>query len=615
MSGLAGVFANNETSVDTTEVDAMLDLLKHRGPDSLAVWQDDNIVLGHRLLANLDTADLGAQPIVSPDGVGVLVYDGKVYNFDQLRCELKAEGITFRSYGDAEVVLHALHHWGAERAIPRFNGMFSIAYVDLRCRTLWLARDRLGIKPLVTMYLNNRLLFASEVKALRAHPQCAVHLRAEKLLQWLAEPRQQSHCLLFDRLEDVAPGSWWRVDESSVSRHAYFTLPEAVDSRRIVGAAGAGTAGLVDRFETLLDASVRTHLVSDTPVAAMCSGGVDSSLIAALASKHDPGIVGYVADIPATGEAETAERVGNHLGVKIKRVPLDRALFLRLWPLAVQHSDGPLFHASDVALLAVAQKCHQDGNKVLLTGEGSDEFFGGYDWHRATLRQWRKIEGLRGLLTRPARRCMKQAALDSMPFRPSWGWTADSRVLLSMGVETSLSPPDLLSYLSSVQPASERALIGHCIHETRMHLPWLLHRHDRMGMAASIEMRVPFIENNLIDFALHLPPGARIKGRHGKWVVKEAAARHLPRKVVYAKKKGFPVPAACWRGCEGILVGGLLAKLFGWNEVMAEKIIGRLADNNLLGFHLVGLELWLRLVSGEEPEALGQVLLQLGDTR
>lgn len=615
MCGIAGIFVSDGAQVDGTPVETMLDTLEHRGPDSRSVWQDTSVVLGHCRLTILDPTELAAQPMATPDGKGVVAYNGEVYNFRELRLELKAEGVSFRSESDTEVVLHALHLWGPERAIPLFNGMFSIAYFDMRSRTLWLARDRLGIKPLVTMRFDNKLVFASEVKALRAHPQCVPRLSPEKLLQWLAEPRQQPHSLLLDGVEDVAPGSWWRINSDGVASETYYKLPEAVDPERISRAARSGTFGLVDRFEGLLDASVRAHLVSDVPVAAMCSGGVDSSLITALASKYNQGIVGYVADIPSTGEAEAAETVGRHLGVDIKRVPLERKQFLKLWPLAVQHSDGPLFHASDIALLAVAQQCRQDEVKVLLTGEGSDEFFGGYEWHRATLRQWRKVEGLRALLTKPSRRRMKQAALDRTPFRPAWGWTADSRVLLTMGVETSLSPPDLMSYLSAIMPASERAVMAHCLHETRMHLPWLLHRHDRMGMAASIEMRVPFIENDLIDFAFHLPPGARIKGRQGKWVVKEAAARHLPRHVVYAKKKGFPVPATLWRGCERILLDGMLAKQFGWTDEAVGRIITRLAGNDLLGFHLVGLELWLRLSSGEEPDGLGQELLQLADTR
>jgi asparagine synthase (glutamine-hydrolysing) len=579
----------------------------HRGPDGVGYHVEGAVALGHCRLAIMDLDDTAAQPMPTPDGCGVLTYNGEIYNFRQLRSQLEDEGCEFRSSGDTEVVLNALHRWGAAKALPRFDGMFALAYVDRRTGSLVLARDRMGIKPLLVVQKGDQVVFASEAKALKSL-LCGKQIRTDRIMQWIAEPRQHPHLLFSDEIEEVRPGTWWNVDDAGVRRETYHSVVEALQPARTMAHRPTAKAACV-RLETLLSASVTAHLQADAQVATMCSGGVDSSLIAALARGHRGSIAGYVADLETTGEANAARRVGRHIGVDITPVAVSRHDFLRLWPLAVSSGDGPPFHPSDMALLAVAQRCRSDGIKVLLTGEGADELFAGYSWHHQTWRQWKRTEGVRALLRSRSRLASERAALSRAPFASAWGRQQSHRVLLSLGVETSLSPLRLLDCLSEIEPASERALAAHCLHDLQMHLPWLLHRHDRMGMAASIEMRVPYLQNAIVDFALHLPPFHRIRRGTGKWLLKKVASRYLPRDIVHARKKGFVVPEAYWKGSAALLDGGLLSDVLGWSASTNARVIEALEFDKLLSFHLVGAELWLRLEEGEDTAELGERLV------
>lgn len=610
MCGIAAIIGGDDAARCRDDVAAMLDAVSHRGPDGRAIWQGDGVTFGHCRLAILDTSVRAAQPILTADENGILVYNGEIYNAGALRDRLRADGCTFRSSGDTEVVLQALHHWGPEKAVPLFNGMFAFAYLDRRDGSVRLARDRLGIKPLVIARCDGALLIASEVKALNAHPAFGSSVRTGMIARWIGEPRAPAHLLLAEGVQEVPPGAIWRYADGEIRESRYFAIPEEVDPDRIVAARHARPSSLVDAFEALIEESAVAHMASDAPLATMCSGGVDSSLITAIARRATPGLVAYVADLEGTGEADAAMKVGRHLGVEMRRITLEREAFLRLWPLAVHHADGPLFHASDMALMAVANAARADGFKVLLTGEGADELFGGYHWHATTRRRWLKLEGPRGLLQPPRRKHSRRILLEQQPFASPWPDGGHHRMLIAFGGHPAARQRSLMRHLGAVRPASERALAAACLHDLDAHLRWLLHRHDRMGMAASIEMRVPFLENGLIDFALHLPAGARIRRGTQKWLVRTVAERHLPRSVVHASKKGFPVPPTYWAGCESVLVEGHLEQILGWTREERDALMEDVARNGILAFHLVSLELWLgQRLDGQTPEAQSRRLL------
>jgi asparagine synthase (glutamine-hydrolysing) len=591
----------------------MLVPIAHRGPDGMGIWQEGRVAFGHRRLSILDLSEAADQPMLTADGSGVLTYNGEVYNYRELRGELEREGVKFRSSGDTEVVLQALHQWGPERAVPKFDGMFALAYFDNRAGALWLVRDKVGIKPLLAADTGTELIFGSEAKALLAHPRMQRHLNRHALAKWILSRRLWSNQTLFAGIESLEPGSYWKITEKGIEKHQYFHVLTAVDVDRLVAASSESPTSLVSKFREHLKRSVKLHLASDVLLATTCSGGVDSSLVSAYAKAELPDITGYVADVVWRGsEGNQAERVGRHLGIPVRRIPVDRTRFLELWPYALWYSDRPSFRSSDPALLAVAQACREDGVKVLLTGEGSDELFGGYGWHRETHEEWSRVNSWwRRLLPGHAdKKTLSEAPFSNLIARESWHLR--SRLMIAFGAEGDLLPERLLSLLAPVEPEADRAFIAHGLYDLYQLLSWILDRHDRMGMGASIEMRVPFLENDMFDFAFHLPRRAKLQGKTGKWVVKQAAEEILPAEIVNAPKVMFRVPNRFSNGTEGLLVGGNLSKMLEWPTNTTQAIADSLSDDPGLRFHLVGLELWARMFfNGETPTDLGQKLVAL----
>lgn len=613
MCGVAGIWRRDDGEADRSAVASMLATIVHRGPDGMGIWQEGHVAFGHQRLSILDLTEAAHQPMLTNDGTGALTYNGEVYNYRELRQELEREGLRFRSSGDTEVVLQALHHWGPERALPKFDGMFAFAYSDRREGALWLARDRVGIKPLLAADIGAELIFASEAKALLAHPRMQRRLNRYAMAKWILSRGHLSNETLFDGIESLEPGSYWKITENGIEKRTYFHVLTAVDVERLVAASTENPTTFVSDFRDLLKRSVKLHLASDVPLATTCSGGVDSSLVSAFAKTELSDIVGYVADVSwRGGEGNEAERVGQHLGIPVRRISVDRGRFLELWPFALWHSDRPSIRSSDPALLAVAKACREDGVKVLLTGEGSDELFGGYGWHQSTHEEWSRLESWwrRLLPGHASTKSLAEAPFSNLMARGDPHLR--SRLMLALDADGELLPKRLLSLLSPVEPEADRAFLAHCLYDLNKLLSWILDRHDRMGMAASIEMRVPFLENDMFDFAFHLPRRAKLHDKTGKWVVKKAAAEILPSDIVYAPKTMFRVPNRFSKGTERLLVGGMLPEMLEWPANTTNEIVDLLSNDGSMRFSLVGLELWARMFfGGESPVDLGERLVAL----
>ncbi|MFV1958878.1 MAG: asparagine synthase (glutamine-hydrolyzing), partial [Planctomycetota bacterium] len=615
MCGIAGIWGKREDEPAAgAALEPMLDRILHRGPDDRGRWDGPGTALGHVRLSILDPTARAHQPMVTPDGRGVLVYNGETYNFRALRRELEAEGVAFTSAGDTEVVLHALVHWGPRRAISRLNGMFAFAFLEVEEDVLWLARDRLGIKPLYVARPGSQLLFASEVKALLAHPAVERRPSWRHWATYLLRGWVEGRATAFEGVESLEPGSWWRVErDGSMQVHRHFHVLENLDVDRLIRTEREDPAAAVDRFERALQESVEAHLQSDVPLGTICSGGVDSSLITAYARDTYPDLVAYVADVSdgrdGEGEGAQARRVGRHLGVPMRTVPVDRTCFLRRWPQAVYHEDAPNFHPSDAALLELTDRCRRDGVEVLLTGEGSDELFGGYGWYAKTERMWRRR---RGFLWRLRHRRRLRGDAVKLALGPLYTDFARHdpmvrlRLMALLDTNAEVRPQRLMERLAAVVPVEDRALLVHGLDDLERYLTPILMRHDRCGMAAALEMRVPFLENHLIDLGLHAPRRWKLHRGRGKWIVKEAAMRRLPKDVVHAPKKGFPVPRAFARGAEGLLRGGALAELQGWSPRTLDAYLALTPADPGLSFRLASLELWARIFfRSEDPEELG----------
>lgn len=605
MCGIAGVWRKHSPigARDLSDVARMMQALVHRGPDDHGSWNGGRLALGHRRLTIIDPSPAAREPMLTASGQGVLVYNGEVYNYRALRAALEAEGNVFRTVSDTEVVLQALHHWGPDKAVPLFDGMFSFAYFDLRDETLWLCRDRLGIKPMSVAVTDDRMIFASEDKAILACEGFAGDIDTREITLRLAWQSRDSSFSLFDKIERLPPAGLWKITDDGVEKRSFWHVLDVLETARI-NDDRASDPDRISALEKLIEDSIEIHCIADTSVATACSSGVDSGLITALAKRFRPEIHGYVVD-PLIGrsEAENAERTGRHVGVPLRRVPLDKDRFFELWPRMVWHLESDGWHASRPALLALTEQCRADGIKVLLTGEGADELFGGYDWQAASMKLWRSWSWPQRLFQSKRSLDRKFKRLRRAPYAISMGGGKGSdrnAMLRALSPELNFLQTKLFDRLEPVTPLSDRAFLGSCLQDLYGHLQDLLHRHDRLSMAASVELRVPFLENRLIDFAIHLPRRHKYRDKTGKWLLKKVAEKHIPRQNVYAKKVGFDMSPDFSAGAQGLLRKGFLRDAMKWPASSLEDLVELAARDESSRMRLVGMELFLRLYAGGE---------------
>ncbi len=666
MSGIAGFWNLDGRDADPAILTAMLARLRHRGPDDEGRWLEGPIALGHRRLGVRGlspasagsgaaafpglrtTASEGRQPVAIGDGEAVLCQSGEIFNHLELRCDLEKEGCRFHSRSDIEVVLHALHRWGPVQAAPRFNGMFALAFHDRRARALYLIRDRLGIVPLYFYRSPDFIAFGSEIKAVLSHPAVPAEpdLRAVTILAY--HERLDGPETPFREVEAVLPGSILRVTPERTESITWFDLLRDLDVARIArgqaffpktdrsARAGSRPGPGADRFdaaaghlEELLGASVDLHLRGGAPLAAMCSGGIDSSLLTALARERRPDLVAYVADIEGVGgeEHRRASLVCRHLGVELRPVSVTWDACLRLWPMAVLHNDQPLYFANDIACALLARTAREDGFQGLLSGEGADELFGGYRWHASAHATWRRrrwharlwpdVPPLR-TLGRLGRRLapLDLPLLARQPFRHVDDDLAARReiraALLLDGGRRYLRQAALFQRLADLPRLEDRAFLARCFDDVYIHLGSLLPSRNKMFLAASVELRVPYLETALIDFGLHLPPDYKFDGRRGKRLSRLLIRRRLPAAISHAPKIGFELPQAMWNRTAGLLDDGMVREYFRWGASEMAAVHEHLRRDPYFVFTLVGLEIWARLFfGGASPEDLGETLARV----
>ncbi len=627
MCGIVGFWNQNGHAAQENLLERMLSRIRYRGPDDQGTWVDGPVGLGHCRLSILDLSSRGHQPFLTADGQGVLTYNGEVYNFPELRKELQAEGVRFVSTSDTEVVLYALHRWGPEKAVPRFNGMFALAYFGRRTGTLWLARDRVGIKPLYLARYGSCLAFASEIKALLAHPDIPAHPDTHSLASFMTYQRFEGTWTPFEHVTDVRAGSLLKITPQAVVEETiYFDVMRDFDVDRLLEVSRRDPRALVAEFEAVFAESVRMHLISDAPLATMCSGGIDSSLVTAFAKQYKPDVVAYVANVKGVvSEGAKAQLVGKHLGIRVRQVDVEQDDLLRLWPTAIWHGDQPNCHANDMPYILVVRACHADGIKVVLTGEGSDELFGGYPWQVKAYEMWRKrrlharfipdhpLFRLAGRF-HPKLMPVKLQPLGRDPFfrQEQLDYSQDlfRQACVTDGGRRLLRHEALFQKLERVELLEDRAFLARAFEDWYGNLQAVLHRNDRISMSASIEARVPFLENRMMDLGMHFPRRMKYYNGQTKWVVKEAGYKKLPRGIVHAPKVHFAVPMETWGRAANLLNGGMTATLFKWGAQETQAIVARAQTVTTVMHNLIGIELWARIfLRGESPEQLGEALL------
>jgi asparagine synthase (glutamine-hydrolysing) len=627
MCGIAGCFQQADGH---KLVDVMSERIAHRGPDAAGTWshEDDRVAVqfGHRRLSIIDLSEAADQPL-SKNGL-TIVYNGELYNYKELRAELITRGSQFTTRSDTEVVLEAWRAWGPE-ALRRFRGMFAFALLDQGTGDLVLARDPLGIKPLYYLPRGGGVVFASELKALvtalgselRIEPGALV---ASMLFYWLPERR----CAI-EGVRKLPGGSWARFRPDGMSSVRYYW--------RIADVAAEAAAGPATDLRPVIEESVAAHLVSDVPVSSFLSGGLDSSIVTVLAHQANAAIDAYtIAFRPEDQRLEAmpddaayARKVAARYGINLHEIEISPDI-VSLLPRMVDVLDEPIGDPAAINTLLMCEAARGRGAKVVLSGIGADELFGGYRKHQACVlaSRYRRVPS-------GVRRGVVQSAVDRLPVSmhgrglryarwakrfltfaelPEEPRFRRSYTLYDPGELARLVSPDLAGHVDQI--IEEHSEIYHdtalddevnrmCLADARLFLPGLnLAYTDRASMAASVEVRVPFVDPAVARAAFSLRGSAKIRGRQGKFALKQAAESWLPRKIVYRPKASFSAPLRAWvRGdlqevIHDVLVGGELVisgmiRRDALMQLISDEQAGR-EDRSKQIWQLLTLEQWYR---------------------
>jgi asparagine synthase (glutamine-hydrolysing) len=615
MCGIAGFVESSSVrsplGVDDRRLlaQAMCDAIRHRGPDDEGIWSEDGVAIGMRRLSIIDLAT-GHQPIHNEDRTVWLVFNGEIYNFRELRRELEATGHRYYTSTDTESIVHAYEQWGTG-AFGRLRGMFGLALWDARSRTLLLARDRVGIKPVHYAVAGGRLYFGSEIKSILCAPDLPRELEPDALdhyLSFLYTPGDQS---IFRGVRKLPPGHFlsWHEDRESIERYWQFPAGES-----FTGSEADAVVGLREA----LTGAVRSHLVSDVPLGAFLSGGVDSSLVVGLmAETSDKRVktfsIGF--DEPEFDELDHARRVAAHFGTSHHELVVKPDGVAILDDL-IAHFDEPFGDASAIPTWYVSQMARRHVT-VVLSGDGGDELFGGYDRYipHPRVRAFDRYgsPGLRRIAGAAAGRLPHGARGKNFlrhVARDEQGRYLDAVRLFGADEKPALLTADFRRALSGPDPESR--LARHF--ERYAGLPWpsqmmrfdaetylpedVLTKVDRMSMAHSIESRVPLLDNGVLDLAATLPASLKIKDGRRKHILKEVAATLLPRDVVDRRKQGFGVPLGVWfRGrLRELFADTLLSPTSLQRGYFQPRFVRSILDEHLSGQRDHTLRLWQLVV-------------------
>jgi asparagine synthase (glutamine-hydrolysing) len=547
MCGIAGCIAAPGERPDAGALERMAAALAHRGPDDRGIEVVGQVGLVHTRLAIVDPSQAGHQPM--RDGGWWITYNGEVFNHLELRAALGPRA--WRGGSDTETLLAALRAWGAD-ALARANGLFAFAALDSERRRVLLARDRFGVKPLYVARHRGALWFASELRALLAAGVPA-RARTDVLAHAVAYGWAEGPHTPLEDIDRVPPGALLEValDTLEVAERRWYDPAEAVDATRAAALAARPRAVLARALEDELRAAVHRRLMADVPVGTMCSGGLDSSLVTALAREAHPRIVAYnatVADQPAADEGPWARGVARALGIELRTARMTGAQWRAGLVTAVAHNEHPLMHESSVPMAMIAALARDDGVKVLLSGEGADELFGGYDFlHRAAYRaavpaaararqRVELVRGRAGALRRRGGRGLWRGVRRRLERHPPSRLTRPPAAGSTVEYGEAIAGRARAAHAHHADPraALEAGLLG----DLRLYLPHLLNRQDKNTMQASIETRVPFLDPAVVALALNLPLEARTRPLR-KGVLRDLGRRHLPRAVAGRPKVGF----------------------------------------------------------------------------
>jgi len=564
MCGIAGFVTLDGHSQARETLRRMTDVIAHRGPDDAGHYFDGPAALGHRRLSIVDLAG-GHQPMPNETESHWVIYNGEIFNHAAVRPELERAGHRYRNHSDTETLLHAYEEWGP-KSLERYRGMFAFAIWDRERQTLFAARDRLGIKPFYYVWDGRKLVFASEIKALFEFPGISPEFRDEALEEYLAFGYLSGEDTMFRGVKRLMPGHWMRLDTRTgkLEIERYWDVPEAKPE------SGKSDADWIAECRARLEETVKMRLMSDVPLGSFLSGGADSSAITALMQRTmgrdlNTFSVGYAEE--KYSELSFAAEVAKHLGTTHREVKVSRDDFFGVLPRMIWHEDEPIVWPSSVSLHFVSKLAAQHV-KVVLTGEGADEMFGGYEryaWTRMNL-EWGAAWGaMPGFVRGGVRSLIATSPLLSGDLRRKLGHTflgrdrnveslhldnfyaafgADQIARMRAGANRESIYASYRRYWDAREGSS---LLSRMLYaDQKTYLAELLMKQDQMSMSVSIESRVPFLDHTFVEFSTRVPDNLKIRGRVQKYIVKEAVKDLIPNDILFRKKMGFPTPLKAW---------------------------------------------------------------------
>ena len=577
MCGITGVYAYGRSRLDTDEatLGRMTDAIAHRGPDGRDLYYDPagRVGLGHRRLSIIDVA-AGHQPMANDDGSIWIVYNGEVYNHAASRKRLEAKGVRFKTRCDTEVILRLYEERGPA-CVDELLGMFAFAIWDARRERLFLARDRIGIKPLYWCDTGGNFLFGSELRALFEHPSVTRTLDVASLYHHLSFMSTPAPSTMFEGIQKLGPGHRMTVDRSGVHIERWW---DALDAPRLDPASYADEATVAREVRERLRVAVHDRMMSDVPFGVFLSGGIDSSACTALMAECsdlpvNSFTVGYEGkDTAHLNELHHARRIAERYHTNHHEVVINHRDVLDYLPGFMEHQDEPVADPVCVPLYYVSKLAADAGIKVIQVGEGSDELFMGYPPFLQTIhfydRVTRPFQMLPLALRRGVYRALSPAMLAvgrragsweellrrSVDEHPFWG----GAIMLNDVEKAPLFPnrPPGISSWQTIAPFHaeldrrwpDADVVQHMSYiELRQRLPeLLLARVDKITMSVSLEARVPFLDHRLVEYVLRLPAALKIRGDQTKAILKKAVSDLLPDDLIHRRKQGFPAPMSQW---------------------------------------------------------------------
>ncbi|MEY3289442.1 MAG: hypothetical protein RLZZ419_1684 [Pseudomonadota bacterium] len=626
MCGICGKLNfDRQNPVDQRLLRQMMDLIQHRGPDGSGEFLSGPIGLGHRRLSIIDI-DTGAQPMSNEEGTVWVVYNGEIYNFHELRTDLEQKGHRFKSASDTEVIVHLYEEMG-DQCVTRLRGMFAFALWDEHQQRLLLARDRVGVKPLYYCNTGKSLVFASEIKSILADPEVnrSVNPRAiDRFITYNYLPGNETPLEGIFKLE---PGHYLTLQDGRMDDRQYWDLhfetphqPQSFDDA-------------VDSLRVLLNRTVSDHMISDVPVGVLLSGGVDSTGILSYAVRHsDKPVHTFTMGFSGAGfqdERPYAKLAAQKFGTEHHEISMTADDFQKFLPNYVWHMEEFVCEPPAIALYFVSELAKRCSVKVLLSGEGGDEAFGGYQTYRnlmlleklkltfgpakellrlgfQALEQvgMKQFEHYANLIDSPlSSYYLSRTATPGTPFNRLKGelYTKDFTATLD-GQPSDLPTRKLFEQFEQMSAQAQPLLNSMLYVDTKTWLPDdLLVKADKMTMAASVELRVPFLDYQVLEFAASLPQHYKVSGWKLKRILKAALAKTIPQEILNRKKTGFPVPYASWMRNEmkELVFDTLLAKNTASDAYFSRNTIIDLLQRHQQGdgyskevFSLLVLELW-----------------------